>query len=167
MLSAISSWLISITGIICLSVVVELVLPEGQINRYIKGIMSFLVTLIIVLPLPKLLNSKKDYSNIIDFEESISVDKDYLYQLNLDKANSLKEDIEAEISRLGYENVDVYISCDIFESQMTFSTIFVDINNLVITENAEHKDILKIKQDITLIIQKYIKLDEEAILYDG
>ena len=166
MFSSISEWLLSIAGIICISVVVELILPEGQINKYIKGIMSFLVTFIIILPLPKLLNSQKDYSNIFDYEHSIEVDEDYLYQLNLDKVNSLKNDIEREISQMGYSNIQVYISCDIFESKLNFSSITVDISELVITENAEHNDIAKIKKDIVEIIQKYIKLDEEAILYD-
>jgi len=166
MFSSISSWLISITGIICLSVVVELILPDGQMNKYIKGIMSFLVTLIIILPLPKLLNSDKDYSNILDFENSIEVDQDYLYQLNLDKLNSLQKDIEKDIEKLGYDNVSVYLSCDIFESKMNFKSISVDLSQLVITENAEHKDISKIKKDISKIVQSYIDINEEAILYD-
>ncbi len=167
MFSSISQWLLSIAGIICLSVVVELILPDGQINKYIKSIMSFLVTLVIIMPLPKLLNSNKDYSGFLDYENSIEVDQDYLYQLNLDKANSIKMDIEDDIRALGYKNVSVYISCDIFESQMTFSSITVDLSSLVITENAEHKDISKIRKDITKIIQLYLNFDEEEIFYDG
>lgn len=167
MFESISSWLVSIAGIICLSVIVELILPDGQMNKYIKGIMSFLVTLVIILPLPKLLKSERDYSHIFNYDENIQVDEDYLYQLNLDKTNSIKGDIEESIAKLGYENVFVYISCDIFENQMSFTSITVDISNIVITQNAEHKDISKIKKDITVIIQSYLNLDEEAIFYDG
>lgn len=166
MFSSLSGWLISIAGVVCLSVVVELVLPDGHINRYINGIMSFLVTLIVILPLPKLLKSKRDYSNILNFSQTIEVDEDYLYQLNLDKLNSLKEEIERDVSLLGYENVCVYISCDIFDNQMSFKSIYVDIENLVISKNAEHKDISKIKKDITKVILEYVDLDEESILYD-
>ncbi len=167
MFSSVSSWLLTITGIICLSVVMELVLPDGQMNKYIKGIMSFLVTLVIIMPLPKLLNSPKDYSNLFNFDEQITADEEYLYQLNLNKVNALQSDIENDVNKRGYENVKVYISCDIFESQMQFKSITVDLSNLVISQNAEHKDITKIRGDITKIIQGYINLDEEAILYDG
>ena len=167
MFSSISDWLISIAGVIFLSVIVELILPDGQINKYIKGIMSFLVTFIIIVPIPKLLNSDRNFDNILDFEEGIAVDEDYLYQLNLDKLNSLKIDIEKDIKNRGYDNVFVYLSCDIFASKMTFKSITVNIENIVITHNAEHKDISKIKKDITQIIQNYIKIDEEAVLYDG
>ncbi len=167
MFTSISSWLLSIAGIVCLSVVVELILPDGQINKYIKGIMSFLITLVIIMPVPKLLNSPKDYSNIFNFDQQIEADEEYLYQLNLNKVASLKSDIERAINNRGYQNVCVYISCDIFQSNMQFRLITVDISNIVITENAEHKDISKIKIDITRLVQKYINLDEEAILYDG
>ncbi len=167
MFTSISSWLLSIAGIVCLSVVVELILPDGQINKYIKGIMSFLITLVIIMPLPKLLNSSKDYSNIFNFDQQIEADEEYLYQLNLNKVASVQQDIERAISNRGYENVCVYISCDIFQSNMQFRSITVDISNIVITPNAEHKDISKIKKDITQIVKQYVNLNEEAILYDG
>ena len=167
MLSDISSWIMSIAGIICISVIVELILPEGQMNRYIKAIFSFIVILVIILPIPKLLNSNIDFSNIFGYDNNLNVDEDYLYQLNLDKVNSYKEDIEKEIESHGYKNVSIYINCDIFENKMEFKSITVDLTSLVITENAEHKDITKIKQDITKIILSFIQLDEEEILYDS
>ena len=167
MLSDISSWIMSIAGIICISVIVELILPEGQMNRYIKAIFSFIVILIIILPIPKLLNSNIDFSNIFGYDNNLNVDEDYLYQLNLDKVNSYKEDIEKEIESHGYKNVSIYINCDIFENKMEFKSITVDLTSLVITENAEHKDITKIKKDITSIILSFIDLDEEEILYDS
>lgn len=167
MISDISMWILSIAGIICISVIVELILPEGQMNKYIKGIFSFIVILVIIMPIPKLIGSNFDFSNILNYENSVNVDEDYIYQLNLNKLNLLKEDIESEINKHGYENVSVYINCNIFENKMNFKSITVDLNSLVISENAEHKDITKIKKDITNIILSFIQIDEEEILYDG
>ena len=166
MIGELSNWILSIAGIICLSVVVELILPDGQMNRYIKGIFSFIVVLVILLPIPKLLNKNFNISDILD-GSWIEVDQDYLYQLNLDKINLVKEQVEEEISKHGYQNVKVYINCDIFDNAMQFKSITVDLTSLVITENAEHKDITKIKKDITNIIKNHVDIDEEAILYDG
>ncbi len=167
MISDISTWILSIAGIICISVIIELILPEGQMNKYIKGIFSFIVILVIIMPIPKLIGSNFDFSNILNYENSVNVDEDYIYQLNLNKLNLLKEDIESEINKHGYENVSVYINCNIFENKMNFKSITVDLNSLVISENAEHKDITKIKKDITNIILSFIQIDEEEILYDG
>ncbi len=166
MIEGLSSWIMSIAGVICLSVIVELVLPDGQMNRYIKGTFSFIIILVIIMPVPKLLGQQLNTSDILNYEE-ITIDDDYIYQLNLDKINSLQANIEEDILKRGYENVRVYISCDIFGNSLSFESITVDINNLVITDNAEHNNITKIKQDITSLIQGYVDIEEEAILYDG
>ena len=77
MIGELSNWILSIAGIICLSVVVELILPDGQMNRYIKGIFSFIVVLVILLPIPKLLNKNFNISDILD-GSGIEADQDYL-----------------------------------------------------------------------------------------
>lgn len=167
MLAEISKWILSIAGIICTSVLIELVLPDGQMNKYIKGILSFIIVLVIIVPIPKLLNSDHDYSNIFNFENNIEVDEDYLYQLNLDKLNAIKGEIEENVKNRGYNNVEIYISADIFESQMSYKSINVDLSRLVISENAEHNDITKIKKDISSIIKSYVQIEEENIFYES
>lgn len=166
MLSELSNWILSIAGIICVSVIVELILPDGQMNRYIKGIFSFIIILVVIMPIPKLLNRDLDFSNIFD-NSGYEIDSDYLYQVNLDKMNSVKNEIEKQIEKRGYLNVVVSINCDIFDNSMQYKSIFVDLSNLVISGQAEHNNISKIKKDISSIIMAIIDIDEEAILYDG
>lgn len=166
MLSELSNWILSIAGIICVSVIVELILPDGQMNRYIKGIFSFIIILVVIMPIPKLLNRDLDFSNIFD-NSGYEIDSDYLYQVNLDKMNSVKNEIENQIEKRGYLNVVVSINCDIFDNSMQYKSIFVDLSDLVISGQAEHNNISKIKKDISSIIMAIIDIDEEAILYDG
>ena len=166
MLCELSNWILSIAGIICVSVIVELILPDGQMNRYIKGIFSFIIILVVIMPIPKLLNRDFDFSNIFD-NSGYEIDSDYLYQVNLDKMNSVKNEIEKQIEKRGYLNVVVSINCDIFDNCMQYKSIFVDLSDLVISGQAEHNNISKIKKDISSIIMAIIDIDEEAILYDG
>lgn len=166
MIGDISTWIMSIAGIICLSVIVELMLPDGQMNRYIKGIFSFVIILVIIMPIPNLIGKEINFSNIFDYD-NVAVDEDYIYQLNLDKINIVRDEIENDIQLHGYENVKIYIDCDIFDNAMKFESTTVDITNLVISENAEHKNIAKIKDDITDIIQSHLQIDRGSILYDG
>lgn len=166
MLSTLSGWILSIAGVICISVIVELVMPDGQMNSYIKKILSFIIVLVIILPLPKLLKTEIDLNNIFDYSENIEVDEDYLYQLNLNKINIAKDDIETKIKSHGYNNVFVYVNADIFQNSMRFKSITVDLSGLVISGNSEHNDITKIKKDISKIITEYVTIDEEAIIYD-
>lgn len=166
MLTELSNWILSIAGIICVSVIVELILPDGQMNRYIKGIFSFIIILVVIMPIPKLLNRDFDFSNIFD-NSGYEINSDYLYQVNLDKMNSVKNEIEKQIEKRGYLNVVVSINCDIFDNSMQYKSIFVDLSDLVISGQAEHNNISKIKKDISSIIMAIIDIDEEAILYDG
>lgn len=166
MINEISSWIMSIAGIICLSVLIELLMPDGQMNRYIKNIFSFIIVLVVILPLPKLLKTDFNYENIFYNQESVEVDENYLYQLNLDRLNKLKYDIEEEILKNGYKNVSVYLNSSIFDNSMLIKSVSVDLESLVITQNAEHNDISKIRKHISQIIKKHIEIDEEEILYN-
>ncbi len=159
MISTISGWIMSIAGVICLSVIVELILPNGQMNRYIKGIFSFIIILVIIMPVPKLFNMKLDLSNVFSSEE-IYIQEDYLYQLNLNKIISLKEGAEDKLKEKGYEGCVVSISADIFAQKIDIKSVSVDISSLRITEKAPHKNILDAKRDIQKIILEMIKVKE-------
>ncbi len=165
MFSTLSTWIISIAGIICVSVIVELILPSGAMNRYIKGIFAFIIILVIILPVPKLLKSKLDLSEILDYGQ-IEVDENYLYQLNLDKLNYLKEELETQTQTLGYKNVVISINADIFSSAFQIKSIYVDLSQIGISENAPHKNIIEIRQDISSVITKQIKIEEEKIYFN-
>lgn len=166
-MSEISSWIMSIAGVICLSVIVELILPDGQMNKYIKGVFSFVVVFVIISPIPTLMKKELNIEKNFGYESSISVDEDYLYQLNYDKVNALKKEILKECDGFGYKNVEMYINCDISKSELKIKSITVDLSCLRITENSEHNDITKIKKHIVQIIQKYLQIESEEILFDG
>lgn len=166
MISSVSGWVLSLSGVICISVIAEFILPDGQTNKYVKGIFSFVLLLVIVSPLPKLLNKKLNFSNIFDYNGVVSASDDYLYEVNLDKLTYYKQVIESKIKSHGYDNVSVYINCNIKDSKMKFKSITVDLKSLVIRHEAEHKNIAKIREDITKIILSYVEIDEEDILYD-
>lgn len=53
------AYIISIVGVICLGILLEIVLPEGKTAKYVRGAFSLLIVFVIAQPLPALL--KKDY----------------------------------------------------------------------------------------------------------
>lgn len=165
MLSSLSAWVLSIAGIIVLCVLVELIMPSGQMNKYIKGILSFMVVFVIVMPIPKLLNLKIDFNDFLNYG-NVEVDKDYIYQLNLNKMLSLKEDIEGACLTKGYDNVIVSLDADVLSTNFHITKAVVDLTGLVITSNAVHSNILDIKKDIAMIIKKILSLEEEDIYFD-
>ena len=165
MFSSVSSWILSIAGIVIISVIVELILPEGSINKYIRSIFSFLVVLVIIAPLPALVGKKFDYSQIISQEE-FTLQEDYLFQLNVYKTEALQEDLINVINEAGYENVEVSVSCNNYATSFVVDAIYVELSNLVIMDNAEHTNIIDIEKEILKLIVSYANVEERKVHFE-
>ena len=165
MLSSISNWIISIAGVVCLSVMVDLLLPNGQMSKYIKGIFSFIILLVIIMPLPNLLGKSYDFSNIFDSQEA-QLQEDYLYQININKVSALEERLQSELKHKGYEGVTLHLNCDIFAKKIEYKSVYVDLSRLVIMDNAAHKDMISVKKEISSFLASSIKLEEEKVEFN-
>lgn len=157
-----SAWVLSIVGIVVLSVLLDLFMPDGEMNSHIKNIINFAVIFVIVLPLPKIL---KQEISVGDFsiEQEIVLDKNFLYQLNNDMLQELEQQITKELSQRGIEQVDVIISADIFAEKMQIDLVFVDLKNLVILEKDKHIDI---KKEVVSCILSIIDIKKEQVVFN-
>ena len=156
-MSAVSSWLLSITCVILLSVLAEFVLPDGQVNKFIKVVFSFVILLVIILPLPTLIRSDFDLSNYM--EQETSLQDDFLEQVNLDKLNSLSESVNTQISNAGIKNVEVAIGGNIFAKTLEIYSIVADLRNIEYDSSFTNKNIESAKAVIIQIIRKHEALN--------
>ncbi len=159
----ISAWILSIAGVSVLSILIDLFLPSGQTNGYIKTIFNYVIVFIIIAPLPALIESDIDTSNIFT-ETEIVLQEDYIYQLNRDKLTMLEKGIESTLDSKGLKNVDISISADIFTTVMKIDTIYVDFSNLVIVDNEEHIDI---ENEVVDVIISFVDIEKENIVFSG
>lgn len=161
-MSGISAWLLSIAGVSVLSVVVDIVLPKGQTEKYIKSIFAFVMILVIIAPLPKLLKSEINLDEIFQREE-IKIQEDFIYQSNQDKLSLLKKQIESDLKEQNLQGIEVSVYGDIFSDDMQIEKIFVDLSNLVINDKNQHIDIEK---TVIETIQKYILVEKEKVEFN-
>lgn len=164
MINLISSWILSIAGVIILSVLTELILPEGQMNKYIKTIFSFIIVLTIIIPIPKLLKSEN--LKLSFYTSDIELQEDFLYQNNINKISKLEEEITEILKEKGYEKITLSINANIFASPYIIEGVYIDLSSLVIKQNKEHKDIIEVKVEIKKVVQKYISISEELIIFN-
>ena len=150
-MESISSWILSIAGIICLSVLLELVLPDGQLNKYVKNIFSFVIIWVVIFPIPSLLKNVTIDQNIF-VQEEILLQEDYLNKIENEKKENLKVCIENEFVKNGYNGVLISTKPNKKNDQIA---MFVDLSNLVISDEKVNKNILEIKEDIKIIIKNY------------
>ncbi len=89
--SFLTSWAVSVTIAILFSAVVNMLLPESGIKKYVSVVMGIVVTIIILAPVVTLFSGKDVQSELNDaFKEADSAKvfeydgaryKDYIYEL--------------------------------------------------------------------------------------
>ncbi|MBP3619369.1 MAG: stage III sporulation protein AF [Clostridia bacterium] len=163
-MSAVSSWLLSIAGIIILSVLAEFVLPEGQINKYIKVIFSFIILLVIIMPLPKLFGKNFDISQY--FNSELQLQEDYLYQLNIDKLEAINTEISQELEKENLEKVKVSINANVLCEKLEIFGIYVDLCDLEYYETSDNIDISKTKEKIVNILKQFEELKSVEVKFN-
>ena len=163
-MSIVSSWLLSIACVVLLSVLAEFILPEGQINKYIKVVFSFVILLVIILPLPKIMKKGVDLSTLLD--QNIGVQENFLEQINLDKLNIISDEISEKIKASGLENVKISINANIFSKELEIYGIYADLRDIKYADYFENKNISSAKNCILKIIKSYKNLQKLEVIFD-
>ena len=106
-----SAWLLGIVGVVSLGVLLELLLPDGDNSKYIKGVFSVIVIFVIVSPLPKLV--KGETSEWFSTSGSaIEIDDGYYQSAKEDIQNKLFQSVEDKLSEKGYNDLSFDIKFD-------------------------------------------------------
>lgn len=143
------AWVLSIVGIICLGILLEIVLPEGKTTKYIRGAFSLVVICVIVAPLPAL--AKKDW-NVDLGDISFSVDGGTVDGLYENYKTGLQTDIEKHLASNGYK---ASVSLDMNEGKIES----VKVSLKAKSDESIQSQVLKVKE----IVAKRIGVDESVV----
>ena len=88
-----SAWLLSIVGVTVIGVLVELLLTDSPMSRFVRSIYAFFILFVIVQPLPNLLNNAS-----FEFENNIEMNTG-LYN------NIVERRVREALQSAGYNNV--------------------------------------------------------------
>ena len=139
-----SAWLIGIVGVVgSLGVLIEIILPEGENSKYIRGIFSIIVIFVIVSPMPKLLKGDfiKDFASGGDTAQ-IEIDEDYYQSVKAEIQNTIISGLKSELAASGYESVEFEIT---FDDGYAYSIEKVTVTSVFTTDKEweEVKSIIK------------------------
>ena len=164
-MESVSSYVLTIAGVILLSVVVELVMSEGTISKYIKSIFSFFIIGVIIAPLPSLISSDS-VSSVFEYSE-YELQEGYICTLNESRLKTIAAEEEKLLNEEGYSNIDIIFNVeDLAEADLVISSATINLSKLIILEAAEHKDKSEVK---AYLLQRYLdkfNLEEEKIIYE-
>lgn len=93
-----------ITGVIALSALSSLLIPNGQTKKYVKGIFALITLFVLVSPLPKLLKSDfSGFPNAFDTASELEIDETFLYGVATNAYKTQERNIEKFLKEKGIE----------------------------------------------------------------
>lgn len=158
-----SSYLISVIGVVMLGVLVDLVLPSGQMNKFVKSMFGVFTILIIISPVPKLINSNFDFSSLFYNQASIEIDKDFLEVTNKKIVKQLENSVVASCEKAGYSNVMCEIESILVENKLVIEKVKINLSNLVISQNVVH---INKYTEIEQAVQRVVNIEKERIVFN-
>lgn len=98
------AWLLKITGVIALSALSSLLIPNGQTKKYVKGIFALITLFVLVSPLPKHLKSDfSGFPNAFDTVSELEIDETFLYGVATNAYKTQERNIEKFLKEKGIE----------------------------------------------------------------
>lgn len=140
-----STWLLSIVGVVVLGVLIELVLSESGTSKFVKSIYAMVVLFVIISPLPKLIGQAESLQ-----VGAPSINSELLQSINQTRKNQLEDLLEVRIGRGAVVTLDVDLN------SMDFKILNVYVTGLNIDRKAAIET-----------IKNVISVNEEDIFFYG
>ena len=151
-------YILSILGIVIVGILIDIIIPSGAINKYIKSVYSVFIVAVIVMPIVKFFNKNKDF--VIHYQDYEISDK-LLNYISNKQVQELESRIEFELDSSGFKEIDIILKFEIKDNQLFYNSCVVNLENLVIESNSQHI----ISYDyIKEVIIKHTNLTEEVIV---
>ena len=162
----IKTWILSIAGIIILSAMLSLILPEGKAGKLIKSILALLVILVIIKPLFSIF-SGGEVSFMPENQTIVTEQQNFIDYINGKKIESYKTNTEQILKNHGVYDaqIEIIVLTDNDINEYTnegpiIQKIIIDLKNSVIKSDSPHKDIIK---DLKKDLAEYFSLSQEKI----
>ena len=156
--SSLSTWVMSILGIVIISLLIEIILPNGKTSKIIKGIMAVLSIFVIISPIKNLVGD----INLELISKEFAIDKSFIANRDNEKLDVYKETIEKDLKSNGYLNISISFKTFLSKEETQIESVFVDLRGLVLSNEKLNIDKYT---NITAIIKNIISVKEDSIIF--
>lgn len=155
-------YILSILGIVIISVLTEILLPSGQTAKYIRSLLAVFVVYVLINPIITLLKSDFDINKFL-VTNNIELDKNLLNAIYSSKIEAKQTDLENLLEEQGYTGVKICIEYEIVDQEVLLSKVKVNIDNLVITSSETN---INKYQYIRQVVLSQLAIKEEDIIFE-
>ena len=126
-----SSWLLGIVGITVTGVVIELLLTDSPMSKFVRSIYAFFILFVIVQPIPAFLTNAS-----VNVGVGFAPDTALIQTINLNSAVALQRNTEDVLARAGYPDAIVTIEYDKKATSFKIEKVYVNAWNIT-NKNAD------------------------------
>ena len=155
-----TGYLLSILGIVIAGVLIDIIMPNGQINTFIKSIYSIFVVVILISPLTSIL--KKDQNFLLNYED-FNLNIGLLNYISTKKVNETNNKIKNKLESEGFLNIDINLNYSLENDEIDYILCEVNLKNLEIMADKQH---INKYEFIREIVKTYANLTDEEIIFD-
>ena len=148
-----TKWLYQIIGIAAIGLLVDVIMPAGNMPKYIRKVFGIIVLMIMISPIVALSEGKFEINELI-YGQDISADEGYIQTVE-DSRKHLSEKYIGEL--LSEEGLDADVTVIYGDVE---TSLYVDFKNNVLIEEDRH---IYITEKILQIADEVLGIDEEQI----
>src|SRR5574344_47598 len=160
-MSSFSVYILSIVGIVFLGVLIDLIMPDGEMNKYIKGIFSLIALFVIISPVQKVFDKNFNIGDAFYDSTAVSIDSDFITATNKQVKNQLELTLKSKLTDAGFDNVSVEILCNLSNNQITIEKVIINISKMVINTNMAH---INKYTEIKNVVTAYLAVKESDVV---
>lgn len=150
----------TIVGVIVLTVLADMMLPEGQTSKYIKFVIGIIVVYVMISGISNLVDSSTMVLADISLD-SVSIDDDYISYIVDANSLSYEATCVSALEASGYYDTDVTVVCVHSDYSINVESVEINISKCGISSQNDNIDI--VVQDIVSTISYLLSIDSQQV----
>ena len=154
-----SGYILTILGIVLAGIFIDIIVPTGKINKYIKSIFAIFVVAVILMPVVKFIAKSDEITiNYNDYEIEQNL-MDYIFSSSV---TAYENEIIEVLENNGLSNIDIKINYSINSNELSLNSCEVNLKNMTSSNIEMHNNRYEF---IAETIKEITNLTDEVIIF--
>lgn len=154
-----SGYILTILGIVLAGILIDIIVPTGKINKYIKSIFAIFVVAVILMPIVKFIAKSDEITiNYTDYEIEQNL-MDYIFS---SRVTAYENEIIEVLENNGLSNIDIKINYSINSNELSLNSCEVNLKNMTSSNIEMHNNRYEF---IAETIKEITNLTDEVIIF--
>lgn len=154
-----SGYILTILGIVLAGILIDIIVPTGKINKYIKSIFAIFVVAVILMPVVKFIAKSDDITiNYTDYE----IEQNLMNYIFSSRVTAYENEIIEVLENNGLSNIDIKINYSINSNELSLNSCEVNLKNMTSSNIEMHNNRYEF---IAETIKEITNLTDEVIIF--